>query len=217
MDIALIVPVLYRFDLFAGLIRSIDVPVRPIIIDNWNENRGVAAAWNIGIREAWNDGYRYAIVANDDSYFEPGTISKIFNTMKINGACLVSPNPNGAIEPQGVIEDSDFFNFMIDIPQLVDNCGYFDENFYPAYFEDNDMRRRIILSGTKALIDTDAIARHHGSATQYFDRNNPVCPPHMFENNRRYYIEKWGGQPGQEVCTTPYGSPNHTIRDWDKR
>ena len=217
MDIALIVPVLSRFDLFAGLIRSIDVPVRPIIIDNWNHNRGVAAAWNEGMDWAWNDGYRYAIIANDDSYFEPGSIRKIYDAMKETRACLISPNPNGAHAAQGLIDGADFFNFMIDIPQLIKECGYFDENFQPAYFEDNDMHRRIILSGAKAYIHTEAIAGHHGSATQYLDRNNPVCPPHQFENNRRYYTEKWGGEPGREVCTTPYGSPNHTIRDWDRR
>jgi GT2 family glycosyltransferase len=106
---------------------------------------------------------------------------------------------------------------MIDIPQLLSACGTFDENFRPAYFEDNDMRYRIKLSGLKSYIHTEAVAHHYGSQTQYADRNNPVCPPHMFEENRRYYIEKWGGQPGQEVCTTPYGSPNHTIKDWDRR
>lgn len=217
MDIALIVPVLNRFDLFTGLIRSVDVPVRPVIIDNWIENRGVAAAWNMGMDIAWNDGYRYAIIANDDSYFEPGTITKVFNTLKNNQACLVSPNPNGSIAPQGPIEGADFFNFMIDIPQLIEKCGYFDENFKPAYFEDNDMHYRIGLAGAKAYIETDANAGHHGSATQNADPSNPVCPSWQFEQNRNYYREKWGGEPGREVCTTPYGSPNHTIRDWDRR
>ena len=217
MNIALIVPVLNRFDLFAELIRSVDFPVRPIIIDNWKENRGVAAAWNIGMNIAVKNGYRYAIIANDDSSFEPNTIIKLVYSIIDTGACLVSPNPNGSIAPQGLIDGSDFFNFIVDVPLLLDNCGTFDENFIPAYFEDNDMHYRIKLSGQKAYINTDAIARHHGSATQYADRNNPVCPPHQFEQNRRYYVEKWGGEPGREVCLTPYGSPNHTIKDWDRR
>lgn len=217
MDIALIVPVLSRFDLFAGLIRSIDVPVRPIIIDNWNHNRGVAAAWNEGMDWAWNDGYRYAIIANDDSYFHPGTINRIYNSITNTDAILVSPNPNNQYASNGLIEGADFFNFIIDVPALISNCGYFDENFTPAYFEDNDMHYRIKLSSCKSYIDTDATAYHYGSQTQYFDRNNPVCPPHQFENNRRYYIEKWGGEPGRETCLTPYGSPNHTIKDWDRR
>jgi len=217
MNVALIVPVLSRFDLFTQLIKSVDVPVLPIIIDNWTENHGVAAAWNAGMDIARKEGYRYAIIANDDSYFIPGTINKIYYTIKETEAILVSPNPNGQHAAQGLIEGADFFNFIIDIPQLLDTCGKFDENFQPAYFEDNDMHYRIKLAEAKSYIHTEAIAHHHGSATQYADRNNPVCPPHMFENNRRYYAEKWGGEPGREVCTTPYGSPNHTIKDWDIR
>jgi len=217
MNIALIVPVLNRFDLFAQLIKSVDVPVFPIVIDNWNENLGVAAAWNLGVSIAMKEGYRYALIANDDSYYMPRTIEKIYMAMRDTEAVLVSPNPNHQFAPGGLIEGADFFNFIIDVPQLLDSCGTFDENFQPAYFEDNDMHYRIRLSGARSYIHTEAIAHHYGSQTQYADRNNPVCPPHQFENNRRYYTEKWGGQPGQEVCLTPYGSPNHTIKDWDRR
>ena len=217
MNLALIVPVLSRFDLLTQLIRSVDVPIRPIIIDNWNENKGVAASWNIGIDIAKSEGYRYAIIANDDSFFLPGTIDKLYAGIRLHQGVLISPNPNGAFQPNGIVSGADFFNFMIDIPQLLEKCGTFDENFSPAYFEDNDMHRRIILSGAESYIHTEAVAHHHGSQTQYADSNNPVVPPHQFENNRRYFVEKWGGLPGQEVCTTPYGSPNHTIRDWDKR
>jgi GT2 family glycosyltransferase len=217
MNIALIVPVLNRFDLFAQLIKSVDVPVFPIVIDNWNENLGVAAAWNLGMSIAMKEGYRYALIANDDSYYMPRTIEKIYMAMRDTEAVLVSPNPNNQHAPGGLIEGADFFNFIIDVPQLLDSCGTFDENFQPAYFEDNDMHYRIRLSGARSYIHTEAIAHHYGSQTQYADRNNPVCPPHQFENNRRYYTEKWGGQPGQEVCMTPYGSPNHTIKDWDRR
>ena len=217
MKLALIVPVLNRFDLFTHLIRSVDFPVRPYIIDNWNNNRGVAAAWNEGMLAAQQDGYQYAIISNDDAAFEPGAIERLYSNMIRTGAIFMSANPNGNVPRQGVIEGADFFCFMIDIPQLIKCCGLFDENFQPAYFEDNDMHYRIILSGKKTYMDTESIAIHHGSSTQYLDRNNPVVPPHQFENNRRYFAEKWGGVPGQEVCTTPYGSPNHTIRDWDRR
>lgn len=217
MNIALIVPVLNRFDLFAQLIRSVDIPVLPIIIDNWNENRGVAAAWNQGIDLARNEGFRYAIIANDDTCFLPRTIERLYMSIRDTRAVLVSPNPNNQRQPPGLVEGADFCNFMIDIPQLLEHCGTFDENFKPAYFEDNDMHYRIKLSGCQAFINTDAVVHHYGSQTQYADRNNPVCPPHQFEQNRQYYKEKWGGEPGREVCLTPYGSPNHTIKDWDRR
>jgi GT2 family glycosyltransferase len=166
---------------------------------------------------AQKEGYTYAIISNDDAIFDKGTIERLYSNMIRTDAVLISPNPNNVFMSQGLIDGADFFCFMINIPQLIKYCGMFDENFQPAYFEDNDMHYRIKLSGQKSYIDTDSVAYHVGSATQYLDRNNPVVPPHQFENNRRYFVDKWGGTPGQEVCTTPYGSPNHTIRDWDRR
>lgn len=217
MHLALIVPVLNRFDLFTRLMHSVDENVRIFVIDSYNNNLGVSGAWNEGIRRAKAAGYQYALISNDDIEFHPNTISKLYSDIVREQAIAVSPNPNSQFASQGLIPGTDFCCFMIDIPQILNKCGTFDENFFPAYFEDNDMRYRMVLSGSNDYIDTDAPVTHHGSQTQYADPNNPVCPPHMFENNRRYYIEKWGGQPGQEVCTTPYGSPNHTIKDWDRR
>ena len=217
MHLALVVPVLNRFDLFTRLMHSVDEQVRPFVIDSYNANHGVSWAWNEGIRRAKAAGYQYAIISNDDIEFHPGTIGKLYNDIVREQACAISPNPNSQFAPQGLVPGTDFCCYMIDIPQLLEKCGTFDENFYPAYFEDNDMRRRMILAGVGEFIDTEAPVIHHGSQTQYFDRNNPVTPPHMFEENRRYFIEKWGGQPGSEIHSTPFGDPNFTIKDWVKR
>ena len=216
MTLALIVPVLSRFDLFAELMESVDYPVLPIVIDNWNHNRGVAAAWNLGMNKALDMGCRYAIIANDDSRFAPNAIMKNVLAMKETGGVLVSFCQNGDGLSNELPEGADFFNFMIDIPQLIDKCGYFDENFMPAYFEDNDMHRRIILSDAKSYVNMGAVAYHRGSATQNSDPYNPVCHPTQFNVNKQYFILKWGGMPGQEVYTHPYNDLNYSIRDWRK-
>jgi GT2 family glycosyltransferase len=217
MHLALIVPVLNRFDLFTRLMKSVDVNVRVFVMDSYNNNLGVSGAWNEGVRQAKAAGYQYALISNDDIEFFPNTISKLYDDIVRKQACAVSPNPNSQFESQGLIPGTDFCCYMIDIPQVLNNCGTFDENFFPAYFEDNDMRYRMVLAGLNDYIDTDAPVIHHGSQTQYFDRNNPVTPPHMFENNKRYFIEKWGGEPGQEQFQTPFNDHSKTIKDWDKR
>lgn len=217
MHFALIVNVLNRFDLFTRMAYSIDESLRLFVIDNYNHNRGCGAGWNEGMLRAKEAGYKYALISNDDVEFHPGALLSLYKTLKESRAGVVSANPNAVFGSQGVIGGIDFCCFAVDIDQIFHRCGTFDENFHPAYFEDNDMHRRMILAGVECLIDTNAVVTHHGSQTQYFDRNNPVVPPHMFEDNRRYFIEKWGGSPGQETHSTPFGDPNLTIRDWTRR
>lgn len=216
MKLALIVPVLNRFDLFTELIESVDTDMLPIIIKNWENNRGVAASWNIGMQRAWAAGYRYAIIANDDTRFHSGTIDRLLNTIRDTGYCIVSSNPNAENDVDGLIEKKEFSNFIVDIPKLITFCGTFDENFTPAYFEDDDMFYRIKLSGKGVCLDTEAFVSHKGSATQNFDIDRPVCSMPQFDRNRSYYVKKWGGLPGQEEYVTPYGDSDKTIMDWNK-
>lgn len=217
MTIALIVPVLSRFDLFTDMMSSVDVDIRPYVIDNWNENRGVSGAWNLGMLRAYSDGYKYALICNDDIKFTPNAIRSMHNLMLDTGACLVSPNQNGGGDVNSAPQEggADFFCFMVDIPKLINNCGLFDENFRPAYFEDNDMHRRMQLAGVLSYILPNAIVMHHGSATQNFNPSAPACPPAQFENNRNYFVNKWGGEPGRETFDKPFNDPSKSIKDWN--
>lgn len=87
--------------------------------------------------------------------------------------------------------------------EVVKTVGWFDEDFHPAYCEDNDYQRRADLAG----IDSAWIEppfRHVGSATiagnewarQYNDKTYP--------QNIELYMAKWGGLMHNEVHTTPY-------------
>ena len=46
------------------------------------------------------------------------------------------------------ISHSLFTNFIL-TNKIFDKVGLFDENIYPAYFEDNDYWKRILLSSEK--------------------------------------------------------------------
>lgn len=219
MALSLIVPVLNNFKVFAEMMASVDYIVQPIILDNWNNNRGVAASWNEGMRKSLELGNNYALITNDDAVFTSGAIKEMYDFIKYkSNAVLVSPNQNGGTVSNGPVENgADFFCFLVDIKKLVENVGWFDENFIPAYFEDNDMHRRLILSGLKHYILPDINVGHVGSATQNFEPGNPVCPPQQFETNRAYFIEKWGGQPGNEQYSHPFNNPENDIKYWEKR
>ena len=215
MTIALIVPVLNKFDLFTRLMHSVDCEIRPYVIDNYVHNTGVSAAWNEGMRRALADGHEYAIISNDDVRFEPGAIEEIYTILKETDATLVSANQNMWYRgEERYVEGADFFCFGVNIPKLINNCGSFDENFFPAYFEDNDMHRRMNLSGAKGYIARHAVAWHVGSATQNADPNNPNCSHERFGQLREYFARKWGGEPGTERFERPFNDETKDIWDW---
>jgi len=215
--LSLIVPVLNNFKVFAEMMATVDHPVHPIVLDNWNNNRGVAASWNEGMRRSLELGNEYALITNDDAVFFPGAIKKMYDFIKYqSNAVLVSPNQNHFSDGDPVLGEADFFCFMVDIKKLTDKVGWFDENFVPAYFEDNDMHLRIGHSGEKCYMLPNVQVNHVGSATQYFDRSNPVVPPQQFETNRNYFIQKWGGQPGNHQFQHPFNNPENDIKYWKK-
>lgn len=211
--IALVVPVYKNFAGFANLMANIDEEVFPIIIPNWSDNIGVSRGWNAGLSRALEVGADVTIISNDDAYPYQGTVRKLVDN--IDRFDLISAT-NYRDVPESD-EDSfdnhpDFSMFAVSTEQFVHKFGFFDENFSPAYFEDNDMARRILISGGSYGRMLNAGMHHVGSVTQNMDA--PVVTSEMFEENRRYYIQKWGGNPLQEKYSHPFNDENRTIKDW---
>lgn len=224
-DIAMVVPVLNRFDMFTEMMETVDYPVQPIVIDQWRNNRGVSWAWNEGMRRAKAMGYQHCLIANDDLKFRPESLERLSRTIETTGAALVSPNQVRDVKilseqksrwiSEGIRAGADFFCFMVDIDQIVEKAGWFDENFFPAYFEDNDMHRRMISAGLESYVDTDCPVFHEGSMTQKFDVKSPNVSGDRFVSLKNYYCNKWGGPPGTESYETPFNHPDLTRRDWN--
>jgi GT2 family glycosyltransferase len=105
---------------------------------------------------------------------------------------------------------------MVHPKQFIKKVGYFDEHFYPAYFEDNDMAYRMQRAGLSDFRRTDAVMFHKGSVTQFWngEEEGRVVSHEAFRRNERYYQAKWGGGPGQEKFSVPYGTGQYTIKDW---
>ena len=118
MSIAFIVPVLNRFDLFTGMMNTVDHEIYPIILDNWNVNRGVAPSWNEGMRRALDKNYTYAVISNDDVWFEANAIKSMLHTAMFQRATLICANVGGG-RPRGELHRgaADFCCFLVNIPQ----------------------------------------------------------------------------------------------------
>lgn len=209
IKIGLVVPVYKNFEGFADLMRTVDTPVLPIVIDNWRSNIGVSKGWNEGIRRAIKQGCDLALICNDDILFYEGTIAKLRGAVWNTGLGfdLVTPvnvRDHSLTNKFTTTENPDFSCFMIEPEKFTDKFGWFDENFSPAYFEDNDMAYRIRVAGGRYAARTDAGHFHQGSVTQNWGGQQVVTGP-MFEANRAYYVAKWGGTPGNELYTIPFG------------
>lgn len=188
----LIVPVLARPELLYRMVNSIDHPVgHLLIIDNGGvvgeppadlpnvervsvvrlpSNIGVGGAWNLGIRltphaPSWT-------IVNFDVVFPPGALAR-FADIKSGGLVLSAAKP-----PWSCFTIHD---------EAIAQVGLFDEcGFYPAYFEDLDMERRVRAAGIP-VVQSDVYMHHDNSSTiaSIPNRNGET-----FVANQRYYQDK---------------------------
>lgn len=202
------VPILTRPDLLDEMLASIDVEVGEIVvIDNGGvvtrsdvsvirpeHNLGVAASWN-AIARATPDAAWWAIVGFDVT-FAPGDLDRLTKHMETTGGCALLGG---------------FSAFGWD-HAAIEGAGWFDENFHPAYFEDNDYDYRCRLANVP-LVGLPAGLAHRisstiGSSVTYSRENARTFP-----YNALYYKQKWGGLPRHERFTTPFNEGGD-IRAW---
>ena len=217
--IGLVVPVMSNFRGFTEMMQTVDYPVIPIIENNWDYNHGVSKGWNKGIKRAQDLGLNLVLVSNDDVLFEPGCIARLVDEMEEFDDMGMGPDivsPHNLRLPEVTLTDVDFSCFMVET-DFLDRFGTFDENFTPAYFEDNDMHYRIKLTGGRGYTVEEAEFFHVGSVTQFKgqrDGRDRVVSHDMFEANRAYYVKKWGGWPGKEKFSRPYNNPAFDVQQW---
>lgn len=202
------VPILNRPDLLAEMLATVDHPVgQLIVIDNGDvvepgayelvrpgRNLGVAASWNRIL--SWEAPW-WAIV-NFDLTFAPGDLAKLDAFM------------DGRTEPTLALLGT-FSAFAVN-EAAIQAAGTFDENFHPAYFEDNDFYYRCRLAGV-GLHKLDSGLLHRTSSTIGSERVYANENARTFPYNALYYKQKWGGPPREERFLTPFDAGGD-IRHW---
>jgi GT2 family glycosyltransferase len=180
-------------------------------------NLGVAKAWNLGINRAieyFNS--EYFFIPNNDIIIRPETIPILIETLdapdvllstayNINDGKILPISIKTLLTPKDKVlnENPDFSCFMIK-KETIEKVGFFDEKFYPAYFEDNDYHYRINLIGSKAVKNLQNIYFHFGSMTVKNDEYTRALSNAAYRQNEAYFIKKWGGKPGQETFKIPF-------------
>ena len=184
---------LKRFDLAERLIASIDYPVEHlVIIDNSGTGEWVAPKsewvqklWHIrvpyglGLVGAWNLIIKatpyapYWVLVNDDAWFEAGSLAKIESEVDTEALNFLAINPpwSAVVFGEG----------------MVDKVGLYDERFYPLYFDDNDLERRVRHHNVP-IKTIEAVVHHENSSTLNSGYQN--VNQKSFAANMRLFDEK---------------------------
>ena len=150
------------------------------------QNLGVSGSWNMIMDYAEKVKGTHVLMLNDDIYLgkseqEILTIIRLWN-------------------PEFLCTELNWCSYILSI-DAYQKAGRFDENFFPAYFEDNDYFRRMLLADVQMIFNSmlNPITYRNSMTIQKSPELN-----NGFEKNRQYYISKWGGQPTQEKFNTPF-------------
>lgn len=151
------------------------------------ENLGVAASWNMMCKLIFSEGIPNAFILNDDVYFGG-------NESLMSSYLFCSDNRHLHTNP---IDWSAFI-----LPKATfERIGEFDEQFYPAYCEDNDYAYRMKLANF-AIRKTPFLIPIVHRSSQTLEKDTSIA--NAYRVNKKRYIEKWGGQPDFEVFKKPY-------------
>ena len=151
------------------------------------ENLGVAKSWNMLIDYSDKIGATHVLILNDDIYLGK-------NETEL--ALLIKNNL-----------DADFINsfhnwcsYILRV-DIWKKAGMFDEEFFPAYFEDNSFDYKMTLVGAKKTWTSflDPIV-YRNSMTIAKD---PTLNQ-KFMQNKQMYIQMWGGLPTEEKYLTKF-------------
>ena len=165
-----------------------------------NDVNCLARAWNIGLKEIFTD-YDYAVVSGLDSISpKQSEIDLMVNYLKNNPNCgLVSANNMYADlthKDTKPIEHGDgSFSFYVISKTCFEAVGDFDENYTPAYFEDNDYIERLYRANYMPKQMLNVYYTHVFQGTVKFGNSIKKNYPVFMQKNLNYFKGKWGKVP----------------------
>ena len=198
MNIVLGIPTINRADLLAENLTDVSENLSEIykllIVDNGNQsieipenlkekttihrpssNLGVAGSWNYIIKTSYEDPQvDNVLILNDDI-----VLGKPFEKIK---------NILQEADPFSVIRGGYFWAVYCLSRNCWETIGSFDEQFYPAYYEDTDYERRIAKAGK--------VVRIHQGLTPEVKRNSMTIKKDpalnsQFDRNKKLFESKW--------------------------
>jgi len=176
--------------------RQVEVGLPSVDLTAFKVNRGVAHAWNVGLRKAFSEGFDRALVTNNDIVLANDTVPALERGLERHGG-IVSVHTIAAMSAMYLLDRQpmvyglpvDYSCFMLGAATF-EQIGPFDEQFWPAYFEDQDFDCRAESLGIPRGYVGDAVAVHfvsqtiHGGHVKEHEK--------YFERNRQLFLARWG-------------------------
>lgn len=169
--------------------------IRDVDITSFGENLGVAKAWNTGLKKAFSEGFDLALVMNNDVILAADTLPALERGHARHGG-IVSATTVASLAAlyrfdrnQTYLLPVDYSCFMLD-RRTYEKVGAFDEEFYPAYFEDQDFDCRAEQMGVPRGTLGEAVVTHFVSQTL----KSGQLPGHNadFLRNQKRFLARWG-------------------------
>lgn len=156
--------------------------VKEFVVSHCPYNTGCAGGWNYHIKH--NPSAPYWLIVNDDVVFGSADLVKFDGLAECyDVVCSLFPNDH--------INRWYYFSMFSLTQKVVKTVGLFDENFYPAYYEDTDYKRRLAHHGFEPYVVS--VDGHHGGASTAGNcqtDNRKLLMNKYFEMNRQYNDSK---------------------------
>lgn len=171
-----------------------------VISSNHPENLGCAGSWNLGLRQHFDDGFEWVVVLNDDVELQAGSVEALEKAIE------------GGLDLAWSSESMACFAIH---KRAINAVGWFDENFWPAYHEDEDFTHRLRLAGRPFGEAKGCVVGHkRSSSLNYSDLLWFQHRTRIDQRNLIYYGRKWGGVPNFERFTMPWNDKTKPLSEW---
>lgn len=184
----------------------------------------LSTTWNRALDFVWETGGEVALVVNNDCRFHPDTVTGLHSTLLREAALFVSAvgvREEQFVSPYGIDTTKkggpDFSCFLI--AKACHERFRFDEAFVPAFCEDLDMHRRLMLAGEgQRIFSVNLPYLHYASQTLKTlpEQEAARIRQQIETQSRAHYARKWGGVVNAETFWWPfnnsgYGAPESIV------
>lgn len=191
---------------------------------HWKYTPGLslAAVWNLALEMVWESGGTHAWVVNNDVRLHPSTYQLLLMYLRDEQALFVSANGvtwpeyqafcrSWPMQPPAItrqyLAGPDFSCFVIAKACHVQFA--FDPAYHPAYCEDLDYHRRLMLEGMGDRIFGTGFPfahLHQGSGTirSLTPEQRVKLEEAIDRGSRVHHVVKWGGPANQERKIHPW-------------
>lgn len=174
----------------------------------------LAASWNSALDFVWQTGATRALVCNQDLRFHPNywqrlhEVAETENALFVSGIGVSKEQWEGSSPTQNDSRGGpDFSAFLIS--RECHERFRFDENFTPAYCEDLDTRRRVLLAGEGHRMYSIDLPYWHvdkgsGTLKNVSSERRERLERAIASGSRAHYEKKWGGPVNHERWNVPF-------------